>query len=88
MSEYEESLKEFFRTTSLQDLREIVAELNSRENRSKSPWERNMAYINTPLDLGRFFATEEKPVSINEFYTFWNSLTDDEKTYYRNAPLH
>lgn len=45
-------------------------------------------FLNTPLDLGRFFATEEKPLSINEFYEFWNSLTDDEKTYYRNTQLH
>ena len=42
---------------------------------------------NSLKDLIDFFGCEGRPVSPPEFRSFWNSLTDSEKEYYKTAPL-
>lgn len=42
---------------------------------------------NALSDLIKFFGCEGRPVSPGEFRDFWNSLTDEEKAYYKSAPL-
>lgn len=43
-------------------------------------------FINHERDLAMYFGAI-KPVSIQEFYRFWDSLTYTEKLYYRTAQL-
>lgn len=43
--------------------------------------------MNSLKDLIAFFGTPERPVTPPEFRDFWNSLSDQEKDYYKNAPL-
>ena len=43
--------------------------------------------MNSIADLMKFFACESRPVTPSEFRDFWQSLTDQEKEYYKNAPL-
>jgi hypothetical protein len=38
-------------------------------------------------DIKRFLSTPEKPVSAKEAIAFWETLTEAEKEYYRNAKL-
>lgn len=42
---------------------------------------------NTPKDLKDFFSTPEKPVALKEMNDFWQSLSEDDKEYYRYAEL-
>lgn len=42
---------------------------------------------NTMKDLKEFFNSPEKPVSLSEIKEFWESLSDEEKVYYKNADL-
>ncbi len=43
--------------------------------------------MNSLKDLITFFGCEGRPVSPGEFRDFWNSLSEAEKDYYKNAPL-
>ena len=43
--------------------------------------------FNTPMDLKKFFSTPEKPCASPEIMEFWKSLSEEEKDYYRTAPL-
>ena len=43
--------------------------------------------INSIADIRKFLATEERPVTMEEFTEFWTSLTDAEKTEFRNTEL-
>lgn len=42
---------------------------------------------NSLTDLMDFFSTDERPVKPAEFKLFWNSISDEEKAYYKNAEL-
>lgn len=42
---------------------------------------------NSVAMLSKFFGTREKPMTGPEFREFWQSLTVDEKDYYRNVDL-
>lgn len=42
---------------------------------------------NSLKDLMDFFACPGRPVAPAEFREFWNSCTEAEKEYYKNAPL-
>jgi hypothetical protein len=46
-----------------------------------------MAQDNSLKEIKEFFSTPEKPVGNTEMAQFWKSLTDDEKAYYKSAPL-
>lgn len=44
---------------------------------------------NCMVDLYWFFNFETKrPLDSDEFVRFWSSLTNEEKDYYRSAPLY
>jgi hypothetical protein len=43
--------------------------------------------MNTMKDLAKYFSSDDMTVSINEFMKFWESLTNEEKDYYRTAKL-
>ena len=42
---------------------------------------------NSMTDLKSFFSTDEKPCSTKEMMAFWKSLSPEEKSYYKSAPL-
>lgn len=42
---------------------------------------------NSVVQLRKWLATDEKPVSATEMMEFWNSLTDEEKAEYKSADL-
>lgn len=42
---------------------------------------------NTVKDLMLFFGTEDRPVKPGEFKSFWESLTEDQKAWYKSQPL-
>ena len=42
---------------------------------------------NDMKEIRAFLSTPEKPVSMTEFSEFWKSLTDAEKTEFKNADL-
>ena len=42
---------------------------------------------NTVPELMRFFGIPGRPVGPAEFRTFWDSLTEPEKEYYRTAKI-
>lgn len=46
-----------------------------------------MAEINGTKELIAFFSIPEHPVTASEFMSFWKSLTDEQKDYYRNAKI-
>lgn len=39
--------------------------------------------LNSFERLRRAFSSEEKPVSVEEFNEFWNSLPDSQRKYYK-----
>lgn len=43
---------------------------------------------NSLKDLIGFFGTSDRPVSPAEFKKFWESCTEDQKAYYKSAPLN
>lgn len=43
--------------------------------------------MNTLKDLILFFGCEGRPVSPAEFKAFWQSCDEEQKAYYKNAPL-
>lgn len=42
---------------------------------------------NSLKDIREFFGTPDRPVNPTELKEFWQSLTDEEKNYYKSAPL-
>jgi hypothetical protein len=42
---------------------------------------------NSVKELKDYFATDDKPIGASEFMTFWKSLDDEEKDYYKTADL-
>jgi hypothetical protein len=39
----------------------------------------------TVKDLMQYFGTPDRPVTPSEFKSFWSSLSEDEKDYYKKA---
>ena len=44
--------------------------------------EKNGEPLTTAAKMMRYWSTEERPVSLEEFLEFWHSLTDEECDYY------
>ena len=42
---------------------------------------------NSIVDIKKYLATPEKPVTNAEFTNFWNSLTEEEKQEYKKTEL-
>lgn len=42
---------------------------------------------NSLKEIREFLGTPDRPVSPTEMKEFWQSLTDEEKNYYKSAPL-
>lgn len=43
--------------------------------------------LNSITDLKRYLATEDKPVTMQEFKDFWESCTSQEKEEFKRAKL-
>jgi hypothetical protein len=42
---------------------------------------------NTIKELIAAFSTLQNPVGVSEYREFWNSLTDEQKAYYKTAKI-
>lgn len=42
---------------------------------------------NSMSDIKKFLSTPDRPVSAKEAIEFWETLSEEEKNYYRNAEL-
>lgn len=42
---------------------------------------------NRLVEIQKYFATAENPLTANEFKEFWDSLTEEEKEEFRHADL-
>jgi hypothetical protein len=45
-------------------------------------------HYNVPSDLMIAFSTPGRPISLDEWTRFWNSLTPQEKHYYRHVDIY
>ena len=46
-----------------------------------------MNHENSIVELREFFSIPGRPVSASEMMEFWKSLSDEDKVYYKSAPL-
>jgi hypothetical protein len=44
-----------------------------------------MAVFNSGVSIRNFLQTDEKPIGLEEYFVFWDSLSEKEKGYYRTV---
>jgi len=47
----------------------------------------SMAPHNSIVDIKHFFDKSDRPTSLEEFKVFWDSLSEEEKIFYKSSSL-